>query len=70
MDHFADCIRTGCQPHTPGEEGLHGQKLMEAIYQAARGSRADKLPTVQGLNTTRSPAPQMEADEGGIGEYG
>ncbi len=60
MDHFAECIRADRQPHTPGEEGLQDQKLMEAIYQAARGGSAVKLPTVQGLDTTRGPAPQME----------
>jgi len=60
MDHFAECIRADRQPHTPGEEGLQDQKLMEAIYQAARGGGAVKLPTVQGLDTTRGPAPQME----------
>ncbi len=60
MDHFADGIRADRQPHTPGKEELQDQKLMEAIYQAARGSRAGKLPTVQGRDTTRGPAPQMQ----------
>ena len=60
MDHFAECIRAGRQPHTPGKEGLQDQRLMEAIYQAAQGGSAVKLPVVQGLDTTRGPAPQME----------
>ncbi len=59
-DRFADCISADRQPHTPGDEELHDTKLRKAIYQAARGSRADKLPTVQDLDTTRGPAPQME----------
>jgi predicted dehydrogenase len=34
-DHFADCIRQGTEPKTPGEEGLHDLLAMEAIYKAA-----------------------------------
>ena len=60
MDHFAECIRADRQPHTPGEEGLQDQRLMEAIYQAAQGGSAVKLPAVQGLDTTRGPAPPPE----------
>jgi predicted dehydrogenase len=58
MDHFAECIRANKEPHTPGEEGLQDQRLMEAIYQAASGGSPVKLPLVAGLDTTRGPAPQ------------
>jgi predicted dehydrogenase len=34
-EHFADCIRSGAEPKTPGEEGLHDLLAMEAIYKAA-----------------------------------
>ncbi|GAC1422548.1 MAG: Gfo/Idh/MocA family oxidoreductase [Acidobacteriaceae bacterium] len=34
-DHFADCVRTNTEPKTPGEEGLHDLRAMEAIYKAA-----------------------------------
>lgn len=34
-EHFADCIRTGADPRTPGEEGLHDLLAIEAIYKAA-----------------------------------
>ena len=61
MDHFAQCVRTGTQPHTPGEEGLADQRLIEAIYQAAAGGSAVKLPPVSGLDTTRGPAPAEDA---------
>ena len=60
LAHFAECVRANRQPHTPGEEGLQDQRLMEAIYQAAAGGSAVKLPAVQGLDTTRGPAPHME----------
>jgi predicted dehydrogenase len=34
-EHFANCIRTGATPRTPGEEGLHDMLAIEAIYKAA-----------------------------------
>jgi len=34
-EHFANCIRTGTDPKTPGEEGLHDLLAIEAIYKAA-----------------------------------
>ena len=61
MDHFAQCIRAGRQPHTPGEEGLQDQRLVAAIYEAARGGGVVRLPAVAGLDTTRGPAPMEEA---------
>ena len=60
MDHFAQCLAAGIEPHTPGEEGLQDQKLIAAIYQAASGGSAVKLPQVAGLDTTRGPAPDEE----------
>ena len=59
MDHFAECIRAGRQPHTPGEEGLQDMRLMEAIYRAAQGGPV-KLAAVEGRDTTRGPAPNDE----------
>jgi predicted dehydrogenase len=43
MDHFAQCILEDEEPHTPGEEGLRDQRIMEAIYKSAREGRAVKL---------------------------
>ncbi len=60
MDHFAECVRTGRRPHTPGEEGLQDHRLMEAIYQAAQGGGVVKLPASAGLDATRGPAPQAD----------
>jgi predicted dehydrogenase len=34
-DHFAECVRYGGTPKTPGEEGLRDIELMSQIYQAA-----------------------------------
>lgn len=59
MDHMADCVIHNKQPHTPGEEGLQDQKLMELIYQSAQTGQAIALPATKGLDTTRGPAPRM-----------
>jgi len=37
MDHMAECVRADRVPHTPGEEGLQDQRIMEAIYRSANG---------------------------------
>ena len=34
-EHFAECVRTGAEPNTPGEEGLNDMLAIEAIYKAA-----------------------------------
>ena len=34
-DHFADCVRNGTEPRSPGEEGLKDMLAIEAIYRAA-----------------------------------
>lgn len=36
LDHFAECIRTGKTPKTPGEEGLRDVRYIEAIYRSAQ----------------------------------
>ena len=43
LDHFADCIMNDKQPLTPGEEGLQDQKIMEALYEAAKSGKTIKL---------------------------
>lgn len=46
IDHMAECILTGRQPATPGEEGLQDQRIMEAIYRSAAENRPVELPHV------------------------
>lgn len=53
MDHFAACIQQNLDVHTPGEEGLQDQRIMDAIYESARTHRPVKL--AQPLKT-RGPA--------------
>ena len=58
MDHMAECVRQNRQPHTPGEEGLQDQRLMETIYRAAKEGRTITLPAVPGKDVFRGPLPQ------------
>ena len=58
MDHMADCVRAGRTPHTPGEEGLQDQRIMEAIYRSAAEGRPVALPQMEGLDIFRGPAPK------------
>ena len=57
MDHMADCVLTDREPHTPGEEGVQDHRVMEAIYRSASSGQPVALPRVEGLDTTRGPAP-------------
>lgn len=43
IDHFADCIMNDKLPFTPGEEGLQDQRIMDAIYEAAKSGKTVKL---------------------------
>lgn len=36
FDHFAQCVRSGQTPWTPGEEGVADHIVMDAIYESAR----------------------------------
>jgi predicted dehydrogenase len=54
MDHFATCVRNNVQPHTPGEEGLQDQRIIEAIYKSAATGRTVKM--AQPAKPTRGPA--------------
>jgi predicted dehydrogenase len=58
LDHFAQCIQQDKDVHTPGEEGLQDQRIMEAIYESARTHRPVKLSAP---GRTRGPEPQQEA---------
>lgn len=60
MDHMATCVLNNQQPHTPGEEGLQDQRIVEAIYKSAATGRSVKLSQPNG--PTRGPAlPPMES---------
>jgi predicted dehydrogenase len=43
LDHFAECVQHNRDVHTPGEEGLQDQRIMEAIYESARTHKPVKL---------------------------
>ena len=43
IDHLSECVRTGQDPRTPGEEGLRDIRLIKAIYAAAEARQWLKL---------------------------
>ncbi|MDP9162575.1 MAG: Gfo/Idh/MocA family oxidoreductase [Pseudomonadota bacterium] len=55
LDHFADCVRSGRVPRTPGEEGLQDHLIMEAIYASAKSGRPVRLAPVSQRDAFRGP---------------
>lgn len=55
LDHFAECVRDGTPPKTPGEEGLRDQRLMAALYRSAAENRSIETP--KPARPTRGEAP-------------
>jgi predicted dehydrogenase len=58
IDHMSVCVKSDITPHTPGEEGLQDQRIMEAIYESARTGRVVKIARLAA--STRGPDPQEE----------
>ncbi len=65
LDHFSECILSGEQPYTPGEEGLQDQRILEAIYTSAREGRPVQLPRHDGLDVFRGRPPARARQERG-----
>ncbi len=59
LDHLAECIMENKRPYTPGEEGLQDQRIMEAIYEAARTGRPVKLQASNKPDAFRGPEPSV-----------
>ncbi|ATB29447.1 Gfo/Idh/MocA family protein [Melittangium boletus] len=57
MDHFAECVQNNRTPHTPGEEGMQDQRIIEALYRAAREGKPQKLEAPGKLDAFRGPPP-------------
>jgi predicted dehydrogenase len=60
IDHMSQCVTTGRQPHTPGEEGLADIRILEHLYVSAEAGHPMTLPPSHGLDVTRGPAPEEE----------
>ena len=60
MDAYAEAIRTGAVPLTPGEEGLQDMRLIAAIYEAAAAGSMIKLAPASRLDETRGPVVGVE----------
>jgi predicted dehydrogenase len=56
LDHMATCVKRNQQPHTPGEEGLQDQRIIEAIYESVHSGRPVKLSLPS--SPTRGPEPE------------
>jgi predicted dehydrogenase len=59
MDHMSLCVQQDLQPHTPGEEGLQDQRIVDAIYESARSGKVVKLSPPPG--PTRGPEPPEQS---------
>jgi predicted dehydrogenase len=46
IDHLLECLSTGAQPLTHGEDARRSLELVEAAYQSLREGRAVRLPLV------------------------
>jgi predicted dehydrogenase len=57
IDHMSRCVLRNIQPHTPGEEGMQDQRIIEAIYESARTGHPVKLSVPA---PTRGPDPEEQ----------
>jgi predicted dehydrogenase len=58
IDHMSQCVQENTMPHTPGEEGLQDQRIMEAIYQSAKTGKSVAISPPG--TATRGPEPASE----------
>lgn len=59
IDHFAQCIRSGDTPWTPGEEGVQDHVVMDALYESARTGQVVRLPTQTRADAFRGTKPKL-----------
>ncbi|MBI0444852.1 Gfo/Idh/MocA family protein [Deinococcus sp. DB0503] len=59
FDHFAQCIRAGKTPWTPGEEGVQDHRIMDALYQSARSGQVVRLERLEGRDVFRGEKPHV-----------
>ncbi|UQN09865.1 Gfo/Idh/MocA family protein [Deinococcus sp. QL22] len=59
IDHFAERVRDGKTPWTPGEEGVQDHRIMDAIYQSARTGGRVQLEKYAGQDIFRGEKPQL-----------
>jgi predicted dehydrogenase len=57
MDHMSLCVLENKPVHTPGEEGLQDQVIMEALYESARIGKPVTLRKISGIDVFRGPEP-------------
>lgn len=59
FDHFAQRVRDGKTPWTPGEEAVQDHVIMDAIYESARTGKVVKLKSVKKKDAFRGTKPQL-----------
>jgi predicted dehydrogenase len=55
---MSHCVLRNIEPHTPGEEGMQDQRIIEAIYESARSGNPVSLSVPP---PTRGPEPEPGA---------
>ncbi|GHF44771.1 putative dehydrogenase [Deinococcus metalli] len=59
FDHFAQRVRDGRAPWTPGEEAVQDHVIMDALYESARSGEVVKLKGVKKKDAFRGTKPQL-----------
>ncbi len=59
IDHFAQCVRSGKTPYTPGEEGVQDHRIFEAVYKSARKGKRVELKRFDGQDVFRGTPPKL-----------
>ncbi|SEJ24100.1 Predicted dehydrogenase [Deinococcus reticulitermitis] len=62
FDHFAQCVRRGQTPWTPGEEGVADHIVMDAIYESARSGQRVKLQPPGKADAFRGTKPELPGE--------
>ncbi|THF83560.1 Gfo/Idh/MocA family oxidoreductase [Deinococcus sp. KSM4-11] len=64
FDHFAQRVRDGKQPWTPGEEAVQDHVIMDAIYESAHTGKVIQLKAVKKKDAFRGTRPTLPSAEG------
>ncbi|KQR41314.1 Gfo/Idh/MocA family protein [Deinococcus sp. Leaf326] len=63
FDHFAQRVRDGQRPWTPGEEGVQDHVIMDAVYESARSGQVVRLKFVEGQDAFRGTPPEVPGQD-------
>ncbi len=63
FDHFAQRVRDGKTPWTPGEEAVQDHVIMDAIYESAKTGKVVKLKSVTKKDAFRGTKPTLPSEK-------